>query len=87
MDGNLVSKENMDLLLEKLTSRSLQNTATISLQSTTLSLTNSICFEDLIQSEMSQEIKRQRDSDDLVTYRKNTKNLGEERSRELVRII
>ena len=79
-DGSLVSKENMNLLLEKLNARTQQSAATMSLQNATLSSTNLVCFEDLIKFEMSQEMKRQRDSDDSVTYKKNTKNLGTEHS-------
>ena len=52
----------------------------MSLQSATLSSTNLVRFEDSIKFEMSQEMKRQRDSDDSVTYKKNTRNLGTEHS-------
>ena len=75
-----MSNENMSLLLEELTTRSQQNAdaSNISLQSTRLFSINPVTFEDLIELEMIQEMKRQRDSDDLVTYKKNTKNLGGE---------
>lgn len=83
MDGSIVSKENMNLLLQKLTTRPQQTAATISLQSATLFSSPQLCFEDLIKLEMSQEMKRQRDADELVTYRKNTGSLGKEHSQEI----
>ena len=83
MGGSIVSKENMNLLLQKLTTRPQQTAATISLQSATLFSSPQICFEDLIKLEMSQELKRQRDADELVTYKKNTRSLGKDLSQEI----
>jgi hypothetical protein len=83
MDGCVVSKENMNLLLQKLSTRPQQTAATISLQSATLFSSPQLCFEDLIKLEMSQEMKRQRDADELVTYKKNTRSLGKENSQEI----
>ena len=83
MDGSLVSKENMYLLLQKLTTRPHQTAATTSLHSATLFSSPQVCFEDLIKLEMSQEMKRQRDADELVTYKKNTRSLGKAHSQKI----
>ena len=83
LDGSIVSKENMNLLLQKLTTRPQQTAATISLQSASPFSSPQLCFEDLIKLEMSQEMKRQRDADELVTYKKNTRSLGKENSQKI----